>query len=141
MGKGIQKDTLYIEKTNLTRNVYSYTVVAKDSTGLESEPSKPLTVVWNGKDLKEDDINFSGTVNRELRFINLTWKVKNEEVVEYRLYRGTKGNGLKLYKTLVGTSNGYNDINLEVNTEYSYGLQLVLQGGRTSIVKKLNLTY
>ena len=134
-------DTLFIDKPNLSRDIYSYTVVAKDSAGLESEPSNPLTAVWSGKNLEEDDINFSGTVNRELRFINLTWKVKNQEVVEYRLYRGKDGNGLRLFKTLHGDTKGYNDKDLEVSTEYKYGLQIILSGGRTSLVKKLNLKY
>ncbi len=137
----ILRDTSFLDTEELERNVYSYTVVAKDSTGLESEPANPMTVIWNGETISTDDIKFTATPNRELRFINLSWKVKNDEVIEYRLYRGTSENNLRLYKTLDGTAKGYNDVDLEVNTNYSYGLQLVMEGGVLSEIRKLNVNY
>ena len=83
-------DSTFIDSTVEEPSVYSYTVVATDSTGLESLPSKPINIMWNGRNIKEEDIRFSGTVNRELRFINLTWNVKDFNVLEYRLYKGKK---------------------------------------------------
>ncbi len=136
-----KNDSTFLDTKELERNQYSYTVIAKDSVGLESNPSSPLTVVWHGKTIDENDIKFSGTVNRELRFINLSWKTKDQEVLEYRLYRGTNPDNLKLYKTLQGSSKGYNDVDLEINSEYTYGLQLVLKGGRTSLIKKISVKY
>ncbi|MCM4150588.1 hypothetical protein DHD05_03205 [Arenibacter sp. N53] len=138
--KSLQDSTFY-DVTLQDPNVFYYTVVAIDSVGLESTPAKPVSVTWNGKAVTDEDVKFSGTVNRELRFINLTWKVKNFHVLEYRLYRGTDNHPLKLYKTLEGTSKGFNDVDLEVNTNYNYGLQLVLNGGRTSLISKINLKY
>ena len=135
------QDTTFLDSNELSPNVYQYTIVAKDSTGLESRPADPLVITWRGKPLAEDDIKFSGIVNRELRFINLSWKVKDEKVLEYRLYRGTTDNDLKLYKTLEGTAKGYNDVDLEINSTYSYGLQLVLNGGNVSTIKRINLKY
>ncbi|MEP2278700.1 hypothetical protein [Maribacter sp.] len=137
----IKTDTTFFDTENLERNKYSYTIIATDSTELESKPATAISVFWQGKTLTIDDIKFSGTVNRELRFINLSWKVKEEDIVEYRLYRGTTANDLKLYKTLEGTSKGYNDVSLEINTNYTYGLQLVLNGGRVSSIKKIELKY
>lgn len=135
------QDFTFHDSTLQDPNVFSYTVVARDSVGLESIPAKPVSVTWNGKAVKNEDIKFSGTVNRELRFINLTWKVKDFHVLEYRLYRSTDNHPLKLYKTMEGTSKGFNDATLEVNTTYTYGLQLFLNGGATSIISKINLKY
>ena len=137
---GVQ-DTFFIDSKELPPNSYSYTVIAKDSTGLESTPSNPITLNWNGKPLEAADIKFMGTVNRELRFINLSWKAKNQEVVEYRLYRASNGENLKLYKTLDGSAKGYNDMNLEISTEYTYGLQLIVNNGVASMIKKIDLKY
>ncbi len=137
----ILKDTSFLDTKELERNVYRYTVMAKDSVGFESEPANPITVVWNGKTITKNDITFSGTANRELRFINLSWKVKHDAVVEYRLYRGTSADNLRLYKTLDGTTKGYNDVDLEINSNYQYGLQLVLEGGVVSGIKKMNVKY
>ena len=136
-----QKDTVFLDDGNLPPNPYSYTIVALDSTGFESAPSNPLTVDWNGKPLDERDIKFSGTANRELRFINLSWKVKKSKVLEYRLYRAKNGKDLKLYKTLNGSTKGYNDVDLEVNTSYTYGLQAVLDGHRIMRIERIEIKY
>lgn len=135
------QDSTFHDSTLQDPNVFSYTVVAKDSIGLESIPAKPVSITWNGKAIKDEDIKFSGTINRELRFINLTWKVKYFHVLEYRLFKGKEERGLRLYKTLNGTSKGYNDVDLEINSNYTYGLQMVLTGNRTTSIKKINLKY
>ncbi len=135
------KDSLYFDKTLQDSGIYSYTVIAKDSVGLESLPAKPISIIWRGKSLDVNDIKFQGVVNRELRFINLSWKIKANNIVEYVLYRGTNNRGLKLYKTLNGDSKGYNDTDLEINTNYTYGLQLIQKGGASSFIKEINLKY
>ena len=134
-------DSTFIDSTVEEPSVYSYTVVATDSTGLESLPSKPINIMWNDRNIKEEDIRFSGTVNRELRFINLTWNVKDFNVLEYRLYKGKNDRNLRLYKTLNGTTRGYNDVDLEINSDYTYGLQIILHTGRTTLIKKFNIKY
>lgn len=135
------RDSTFFDTKLLDPNPYSYTIIAKDSAGLESLPAKPIGIIWSGGTLKEDDIKFSGIVDRELRLINLIWKIENEQVSEYRLYRGMDNQQLKLYKTLGGTSKGYTDTALEINSDYTYGLQLILNGGRTSSIKKINIKY
>ncbi len=137
----IKQDSSFYDPSLLEPNVFSYTVVAKDSVGFESLPAKPVSIVWNGKTVNEGDIKLIGTVNRELRFISLRWKTKDFNVTEYLLYKGEEGKDLKLYKTLNKTAKGYNDVELEANSDYTYGLQLVLEGGRTSLIKKINLKY
>ncbi|HCO85823.1 MAG TPA: hypothetical protein DIT95_20165, partial [Arenibacter sp.] len=42
-------DSTFIDSTVEEPSVYSYTVVARDSTGLESLPSKPINIMWNGR--------------------------------------------------------------------------------------------
>jgi len=134
-------DSMYVDKSIAAAGNYAYTMIAKDKVGLESTPTDPLSITWNGLNINEDDIKFSGTVNRELRFINLSWKVKDVGVVEYRLYRGTAANDLKLYKTFNGDTTSFNDTALEINNDYWYGLHLVLVNGRTSGIKGINLKY
>jgi len=133
-------DTTFLDSKDLGPNSYNYTIIAKDTSGLESAPANPITINWLGKTLEEKDIKFSGTVNRELRFINLSWRIK-EEIREYRLYRGNNESNLRLYKTLDGNSKSYNDVSLEINSNYTYGLQALMANGRTSVIKKINLKY
>jgi len=136
-----KSDTTFIDTKNLNSTQYSYTVIATDSTGLESEPANPIAINWKQSAPDINKIKFSSTANRELRFINLTWKVKNMEVLEYKLFRGTSENDLKLYKTLDGDSKSYNDVDLKINTTYYYGLQLLLSGNTQSAIVKSNVKY
>ncbi|WP_067145666.1 fibronectin type III domain-containing protein [Pseudotamlana agarivorans] len=137
----VASDTMYLDNALPEPGLYTYTLIAKDATGYESSPTDGLSISWKGKALTATDIKFTGTVNRELRFIALAWKVKATPVSEYRLYRGNTENNMKLYKTLNGETNNYNDTNLEVNSNYWYGLQLVLPGGRISTIKEIKVIY
>lgn len=136
-----KNDTTFLDTKNLIATQYSYTIIATDSTGLESEPTNPITVTWKNKAPDVNKIKFSSTANRELRFINLSWKAKNMEVLEYKLFRGTTEDDLKLYKKLDGDAKSYNDVNLKVNTTYYYGLQLLLSGNTQSAIVKSNVKY
>ncbi len=136
-----QTDSTFLDSKELEPNHYNYTIIAKDISGLESTPSDVISVIWKGATLKEADIKFSGTANRELRFINLSWRIKNVEVLEYKLYRAKNKEGLKLYKTLSGSSTGHNDVDLEINTNYVYGLQLLLKNGILAQMKKVTIKY
>ena len=134
-------DTTYLDSYKLKRNKYSYTIIAVDSSGLESIPTSPINIYWQGNNVTKDDIKFSVVANRELRFINLSWNIKNVEVLEYRLYRGTDDSDISLYKTLQGDIKNYNDTNLKINSNYTYGLQLILKGGVQTGIKKNNIKY
>ncbi|MCX2680547.1 hypothetical protein OOZ15_11395 [Galbibacter sp. EGI 63066] len=120
---------------------YSYTVTAIDEADLESSPANPVSVRTQAKIIKAGDIRFSGFANREMRFITLTWKAKADEIVGYKIYRAQDDKQLKLYKTLDGTVNRYEDNALEINTQYRYGLQVMTNGGVLSEIKRISIIY
>jgi len=134
-------DTLYIDRSIQENKIYSYTVVARDTSGLESSPASPFEVTINPTAIKANDIKFSGLSDRELRRIQLSWKVKNENIAEYRLYRSDSEKKLKLFKTFDGAVNKYEDTELEVGSTYSYGLQVLIKGGIPSGIKKIEVKY
>ncbi|WP_209401670.1 hypothetical protein [Pseudozobellia sp. WGM2] len=134
-------DTLFLDMETLPAKTYSYTVVATDNKGLESEPSNPATIRRMEKPIEMEDLSFTGTANRELRFINLSWKIGNRNVTEYRLFKGTSKEELSLYKTMVGAKNRYNDTQLTINTSYTYGLQALSENGQLSPIKVIEVNY
>ncbi|MEN1785034.1 MAG: hypothetical protein AAGF77_07835, partial [Bacteroidota bacterium] len=134
-------DTLFLDSSLKEASIFDYTMVAKDSVGLESSPLNPITIVWKGKKVEEEDLKLVAIPNRELRFIALSWKNKNTETKEYHLYRGTSPDNIKRYKTFDGDIKRFNDTNLEINTTYTYGLKVIFNGGRTSGIKKISLKY
>ena len=131
----------YTDETIKSGRYYSYTITAKDKGELESTPATPVSLRTQREIIKADAIRFNGIVNRELRIITLIWNVKTETVIEYKLYRGIEGKQLKLFKTIAGTTNRYEDNELEINTNYQYGLQVVTSGGVLSEIKEIQVTY
>ena len=131
----------FIDTDQKARGTYNYTVLAKSKSGLESSPSQPVQVNFSGSKLNEQITRFSGLPNRELRYISLTWKAKNMGVSEFLLFRGTKGEGLKLFKTLDGKRTSYSDYELEINSQYIYGIQAIFKSGDQSLIQKIEVTY
>ncbi|WP_340201820.1 hypothetical protein [Ascidiimonas sp. W6] len=120
---------------------YAYTVVAIDETGWESNPSTQL-VLTAPKELFGDKImRFNATADRDNRVIRLSWKTKDANETEFLLYRSEGEAPLTLYKTLAKDTQVYNDVDLIINTKYSYGIQLIEKDGTQSAIKKVELTY
>ncbi|PKA98000.1 hypothetical protein B0O79_1680 [Flavobacteriaceae bacterium MAR_2009_75] len=134
-------DTLYLDNNLNGLNDIQYTIIAKDSTGFESLPSKPIVIKWKGNQIQNKDINFTGTADRELRFINLSWKAKSIELSEIRLFKGVDSEHLHLYKVFDAKMNSYNDTDLKINSNYVYGLQLVSSSGVLSKIQKVKVKY
>lgn len=138
--KVLEKDTAYVDE-NIDAGTFAYTVVAKDSTGLESTPAKPIIVKRKGQTTTEEAIKLTALPNRELRFIALQWRIKNEGISEYRLYKSVNNGPLQLYRTLDKESDGLNDVDVTVNTQYSYGIQGVTRTGGLTPIRKIQVKY
>lgn len=135
------RDQLFLDAEEKPRGTYGYTVIAKSNIGIESSPSELIQVNYSGSSNDRGITKFFGNPNRELRFISLTWKIKNMEVSEYLLYKGTAGENLKLFKTLDGKRTSYTDYELEVNSEYKYGLRAITLSGMQSEMQKTKVVY
>ncbi|OQD43424.1 hypothetical protein BUL40_06225 [Croceivirga radicis] len=138
--KVLESDTTFMDE-NTVAGTFAYTVIAKDSTGLESTPAKPIIVKRKGQTNTEKAMNLTAVPNRELRFIAIQWRIKNEDISEYRLYKSVNSGPLRLYRTLDKESKGINDVDISVNTEYGYGIQGVTRTGVITPIKKIQVKY
>lgn len=131
--------------TNIAQGTsYKYTLIAKDSVGNESKPVPPIIVTTNTRGIKDKDIKFFAQVNRETQQIDLSWRVKKSNksrIVSCRLYRGDETTPLQLYKTLNNTITSYTDESIEIGSNYTYGIQLVIKGSVPSVIKKIKVEY
>jgi len=120
---------------------YSYLLLAKDSSGLESKPMQPLTVSIPYNPSKGMVRSFNAQVNRQERYIELFWKDDLAGVVEYQLYKGENGQPVTLWKVLKPGTNRFVDDQPRVNTEYQYSIRAVLNSGATGSSKMINVQY
>ena len=80
--------------------VYTYTLVAGDSSGLESKPSAPVSikVIRRPGDLTVNA--FDVYIDRQNRYIELFWRDTQDNVEEYQLYKAEKGSPATLWRVL-----------------------------------------
>lgn len=113
---------------------YSYTLVAVDSSQLESKPAIPVTVSIPEKRVKAAVKKLEAQVDRSARTITLQWQpaAENGNVRRLELYRGQDKEPMSLYKQLPAAEQTFVDSDLRVNTKYRYGIRAVYESGKYS---------
>ncbi|HEY9008852.1 MAG TPA: hypothetical protein VIM75_22105 [Ohtaekwangia sp.] len=122
-------------------HLYTYTLVSKDSSGLESLPATPVSIKVAGD---PDDITvnmFNAYVDRDKHYIELFWKDGLNNVEEYQLYRQKKGEPVTLWRIMKQHERRTVDEALAVNTEYTYGIRVVTKAGQMSRMKWVVVKY
>lgn len=121
-------------------HTYTYLILAKDSSGLESPPAQPVTVFVPQVGTDLGIRSFSSYVNRDGRYVELTWSDKLTGVREYQLYKGEKGK-MTLWKILPAGSRKIIDNELKINTLYEYGIRAIVGSGASGAIKTIEVKY
>jgi fibronectin type 3 domain-containing protein len=130
----------YTDITAAGGETYSYIILAKDSSGLESPPAQPVTVTIPPDPGSISVKALNASANRAERYIELSWKDNNDAVTEYQLYKGMEGQPLSLWKIVPAGARRITDDALKINTTYEYGIRAV-HNGLSSPLKKVKITY
>ncbi len=116
-------DTAVVESTP-----YTYTLVAVDDAGLESEPAKP---VRGSRKASTKDISykgFSGRAERENKRVILFWQLSDEEIDKIKVYRSVGDDPINLYK-VIDFQDQFVDEKVVQNENYTYQIKAVLKNG------------
>lgn len=138
------KETQFVDTSIEEGTIYSYTLIAKDSIGNESKPIPAVTLTTPIKKVNTKNIKLIAEANRETKLIQLSWRVKNLEenrIVSYRLYRGDETSPLQLYKTFNNDIKSFTDSNIQIGSNYTYGIQVVVKGSLPTHIKKVSVEY
>lgn len=131
----------YTDADVLRGHFYSYTLLCKDSSGLESKPTPPvnLKIADNPEDLV---VNlFDAYVDRSKHYIELFWTDALDNVEEYQLYKQKKGDPVTLWRIAKQNEKRVVDDSLAINTEYTYGIRVVTKTGQMSRMKWVVVKY
>lgn len=131
----------YVDTEAQRGHRYAYTLISKDSSGLESDPASPIQLKVAGD---PDDITvsqFNAYVDRDKHYVELFWRDAVKNVEEYQLYKQKKGGPVTLWKIVKGTEKRLADEDLSINTEYTYGIRIVTAGGQMSRMKWVVVNY
>ncbi|MCG2617746.1 hypothetical protein LZZ85_25820 [Terrimonas sp. NA20] len=136
------KEISYMDSIKAGGN-YAYTVIAVDSSSLESQPAQPLTVYIPVKVRgKINELKLG--VDRQLREIAVEWSAmaENGMIKSFELYRGGDKQKISLYKVIDNrTATSFADKDLLVNTKYTYGIRAVFSDGGYSDMQVKTVVY
>ncbi len=122
--------------------IYTYTIVAKDQSGLESEPAPPVTLIIPKTGLKPKVKGFYASADIKNGFIDISWRYKEEDVSEFQLYRANGENPLRFFKTSPSNKQRIVDnTGLIINTNYTYLIRAVFNDGTLSEYSKTTVKY
>jgi fibronectin type 3 domain-containing protein len=131
----------YADATAEAGKTYSYILLARDSSGLESKPTMVVTVSVPVLPGAISIQSFNYYINRDQRYIELFWKDNIADVSEYQVYKREKGKAMTLWKVVPAGVKRITDEQLSANTDYDYSLRAVLKNGATGKYSSLSLTY
>ncbi len=130
--KQIQKDSLYYtDDAPDGKETLHYGMQAIDKAGNTSRLTPHFTIVTLVENKKPVE-KLSFVVNREEKNIQLKWKRPDGEVKKYLIYRSDETSGLSLYKTITGSIESWKDINLKMDTTYTYRIKTSFTDGSES---------
>ncbi len=135
------KNSTYIDKKVEEGNYYSYTILARDLSGLESQPSAPVSVMIPKSTLKRAVKGFYGTINAYEKTIQLSWKYKETAVASFELFRAANDKPSSLYRVLPSGTNRFTDIGLTINSSYKYIIRAVFDNGTYSKYSTITIKY
>ncbi len=138
---GTSEDRLYIDTNIKEGKLYSYTILAKDKTGLESTPVSPVSVVARYIGVRPDIKGFSAAPNIEQHFVQLNWRYNEENITQFEIYKAKEEAPLQLYKTVSANVRTTRDTDLSINTNYKYAIRAVFKDGGMSKKSELTLKY
>ncbi len=130
----------YEDIPSILGTTYLYTLITLDNSGLESKPIAPLSVTVASKSAPELN-KLTAFVNVETRSIRVVWKYSPLKVEEYALYRAKEDEKLTLYKILDGDIHEFIDMQLQINTQYTYGVQALMDNGNKSPLKIIKIEF
>lgn len=132
----------YVDNKVASGKNYQYKIIAQDKSGLESLPAAPLNIniPSNPSDINIRSID--SYVDRNKRYIEISWRDNLKEVEEYQLYKAVKGKPLTLWKiTKSEEQKSIIDQDIAINSEYEYGIRPLLKNGALGKYKSLIVKY
>jgi uncharacterized protein len=132
----------YTDSTLYDYKKYTYTLIAVDDSGLESEPARSVEGKKIDKGNRDQIKNLYAEANRNERFISIEWKYDNAGVDKFLVYKDYKNEGFRLYKTVAGDERKFIDRSLQINTVYKYKIMAVYNSGaRSPLSKEVEVNY
>ncbi len=137
------KDTIqeFTDKQLQNNHTYRYYIQAIDKAGLKSNPSSPLTIQAEYKEVSSVVKGLNYIVNRETNQIEVFWRADEDKVSEYTIYKQLKEEKPSTWRVLPSTIKKVIDKEVSPNETYIYHIRASLVNGEFSKVKTVEVKF
>ena len=136
---------LYQDKSAVVGQRYQYTLVAVDSSRLESPPSRPVSAKLIANTLLPAAKKLRATKNLDQRHIQLSWTFEDSRVRSFKIYRATENQRLRFYKTVPASAKEnptiFRDTEITKGNCYQYRVQAIAPGNQARFSKIVRIKY
>lgn len=136
-------DTLINSFTDTTvseKQLYAYTIIARDDSNNESEPANPLLLETPFFTKKVDFQNFEASFDEKNDKIKLRWQCNNTSQVEsFLLYRSIENEEYSILKSLENSVSDWIDYPQQSATIYKYLIRAKMKDGYLSGWKEVTI--
>jgi fibronectin type 3 domain-containing protein len=112
--------------------MYQYTMLAVDESGLESEPSRPVTMKAFERKIRPQVKDIKFKAKRDRKLIYITWEYPYNGVERFVIYRAMNDDLINLYDGVDNTIFEFEDKKLKPNNKYTYRLKVIYRDGTQS---------
>ena len=132
----------YTDSRGMAGKTYTYYLIAIDSAGLKSPRSPAVSVSLSADPAARSVRSLDSYVDREHRYIEISWSDAGTGLRQYQLYRGSGSNPVSLWKVVPASAHRrIVDEGVTVNTKYEYGIRAVGQDGTIGPYKAIEVNY
>ena len=125
-----KKTENFLDKNVTEGNQYSYAVVAKDKSGLESLPSPLVHVLLPKSSVMPAVKGFFAQVNAADKRIELSWSYDQKELDGFEIFKAEEEKPLQLMLMVPPSVKRISDVTIAINTTYNYAIRALFKDGR-----------
>ncbi len=130
--KKIKQESSYTDYQSSDTYIARYKIVAVDNNGNRSDASVSVDI----KGLKSNKGNklkkVSHTINPEKGTVLIEWKIPEQAVKFYKIYKKINSGNYTVYETSEGSENNFTDYKLKIGNTYCYRIKVIYKNGTVS---------
>jgi hypothetical protein len=130
------KTSEYFDTSAVARIIYEYCLTAVDDSKLESDKTQVFTLALVDYGFNGKMGQIESKVDRQEKKIELKWEYSDKQPERFVIYRSTKDEPLRIYKSVSGSEKKFVDKSLTMNTTYTYRIKASYPDGSGSPLSK-----
>lgn len=132
ISKGADTTNSHVDSTLKPGKIAEYTLIAVDSSNLESDPAQPVRLRRLISKVPRAVSDISYNKDKEDLVLHLQWNYPLERVSRYQVYRAVNEGTMQLHKSVPAEQLQFSDSRVQIGNTYKYRIRAVFENNTKS---------